>query len=137
MFMPGRNNPSWTSSKKRASKAFKNADRLFYEKTQSRTQFMTFTAEIRLQITDLPLKLVIWSIGFLRSIHRTPPRNPSSSCYPPCRVGGSHHISLSAISVSFRAKLPDPARSASTVIQPLTRIITAYSDLITGCLQSC
>ena len=39
MFMPGRNNPSWTSSKKRASKAFKNADRLFYEKTQSRTQF--------------------------------------------------------------------------------------------------
>lgn len=27
--------------------------------------FMTFAAEIRLQITDLPLKLVIWPIGFL------------------------------------------------------------------------
>ena len=41
--------------------------------------FMTFTAEIRVQITDLPLKLFIWPIGSLVSIHRSPLRNPSAT----------------------------------------------------------
>ena len=51
----------------------------FMRKHSRELNFMTFAAEIRLQITDLPLKLVIWPIGFLVSIHRTPPRNPSTS----------------------------------------------------------
>lgn len=51
----------------------------FMRKHSRELNFMTFATEIRLQITDLPLKLVIWHIGFLVSIHRTPPRNPSTS----------------------------------------------------------
>ena len=107
----------------------------FMRKHSRELNFMTFAAEIRLQITDLPLKLVIWPIGFLVSIHRTPPRNPSSSprlmphaLSMPCR-----RISLisrlSAISVcffTFYAKLLGATRSASTVIQPLARIITVF-----------
>jgi hypothetical protein len=78
--MPGRNNPSLSSSEKRASKAFKMLIVSFMRKHSRELNFMTFAAEIRLQITDLPLKLVILPIGSLVSIHRTPPRNPAS-CY--------------------------------------------------------
>lgn len=109
----------------------------FMRKLSRELNFMTFAAEIRLQITDLPLKLVIWPIGFLVSIHRTPLRNPSTLM---------PRATLHAVSADLTYYLdfrPSPSdfshftpncwvqpRSASTVIQPLTRIITDISDTV-------
>lgn len=64
---------------------------------------LTFAAEIRMQITDLPPKLFIWPKYRLPALY--PPfsaPNPSlpSSCYSSCRVGGSHP--LISIKVNFR-----------------------------------
>ena len=66
------------AGKRGRRKHFKMLIVSFMRKHSRELNFMTFAAEIRLQITDLPLKLVIWPIGFLVCIHRTPPRNPST-----------------------------------------------------------
>lgn len=122
----------------------------FMRKHSRELNFMTFAAEIRLQITDLPLKLVIWPIGFLVSIHRTPPRNPSTAprLMPRATL---HAVSADLIHYldfrpspsgffTFCAKLLGATRSASTVIQPLTvdeihNHLLKKTGPITGCLQ--
>ena len=124
------------AGKRGRRKHFKMLIVSFMRKHSRELNFMTFAAEIRLQITDLPLKLVIWPIGFLVCIHRTPPRNPSTSprLMPRATL---HAVSADLTIIStfghlrldfshFAPNCRKQPRSASTVIQPLTRIITVF-----------